>query len=96
MCVAQCFFPQNLFPVNYMITNQGKIVAVNTMDGSWMQVGWSAPPVFVGTSWSYQTPMFRYSVTPQGGIFLDRPFYDQFGRLVSNQPFQVGHVVVLQ
>ncbi|MFL5741135.1 MAG: hypothetical protein ACJ75B_13010 [Flavisolibacter sp.] len=94
--VAQCFFPQDPYPVNYMVTDQGKIIAVNTMDGSWMQVGWSAPPVFEGTSWSYQTPMFRYSVTPQGGIFLDRLIYDQFGRLVSNQPLQVGHVVTLQ
>jgi hypothetical protein len=91
--VAQCFFPADPYPVNYLISNYGRIIAVNPIDGSSMHVGYSAPPVFPGSSWSYQTPMFRYSVTPQGGIFLDRPIYNQFGQFVGNNPIQVGYVI---
>lgn len=93
--VAQCIFPNDPYPVNYMVSNWGRIIAVNPLDGTWMHVGHSMPPVFAGTAWSYQTPMFRYTVTFQGGIFFDQPIFNNWGQQIGTRPVQIGHVIRL-
>jgi hypothetical protein len=81
--IAQCFFPRDPFPGHYMVTNTHKIIAIDPINGNWVQVGWATPPLMPRVAWTYQTRMFRYAVFHDGAIVT----YDQF-----NRPIQVGHV----
>lgn len=94
--VAQCFFPSDPYPVNYMVTNYSRIIAVDPITGTWLHVGWATPPTDSGVAWSYTTPMFRYAVFPNGGIFVPAPIFDPWGRVVGQRWQQIGHVVRLQ
>lgn len=66
--VARCHFPGDPFPVQYLLTNTRKIIAVDPVSGQWMQVGWAAPPIVPGSVWTYQTMNFWYAVSPDGRI----------------------------
>ena len=82
--VAQCVFPQDPHPVHYMVTQTGRIVAVDPFSGGWLQVGWATPPLMPGIAWTYQTPNFRYAVDPNGRILTPNP---------NGQFVQIGHVI---
>jgi hypothetical protein len=66
--VARCHFPGDPSPVQYLLTNTQKIIAVDPISGQWMQVGWAAPPMVPGSVWTYQTMNFWYAVSPDGRI----------------------------
>lgn len=80
--VAQCIFPGDLTPVNFMITRTGKIIAVDPVSGNYIQVGWASRVQAYGVAWVYRTPYLSYPVTPDGRIFY------------GNR--QIGHVNLLQ
>lgn len=82
--VAQCVFPMDPNPVQYMVTQAGRIVAIDPFSGRWLQVGWATPPLMPGIAWTYQTPHFRYAVDPNGRILT----LNQMGQFV-----QIGHVI---
>ena len=82
--VSQCVFPADPAPVHYMLTNTGKVIAVNVFDGTYLHVAWATPPLLPGVSWTYQTRNFRYAVMPDGSICTPA----QFGGWM-----QIGHVV---
>lgn len=92
--VVQCVFPYDPRPVYFLGTNFGRIVAVDPFTGNWLHVGWATPPVAWGFAWTYQTPNFRYAVTPDGRIMTFVPTMDPWGRPIP-QSVQVGHVVRL-
>ncbi|MFD0998188.1 hypothetical protein ACFQ21_02680 [Ohtaekwangia kribbensis] len=94
--VAQCFFPNDASPVYYLVTNYGKIVAIDPLNGAWIQVGACTPPKDNIAMWTYWTPNIEYAVTPQGGIFTFDPIFFNNGNFSHYQPRQIGHVVNLQ
>jgi hypothetical protein len=71
--VARCFFPNDTRPVQYLVTNTGKLIAVDPMSGQWMQFGWAGPPVVNGSAWTYRTMQFWYAVEPNGSIVMYYP-----------------------
>ena len=93
--VAQCLFPLDRFPVNYLVTNYGRIVAVDPLTGNWLHIGFATPPLAPGVAWTYQTPLLRYAVSPNGGIFTTTPIFDFYGRIAGYNYVQIGHVVRL-
>ncbi len=72
--VARCFFPMDPYPVHYFLTNTNRIIVVDPMNGSWMQIGWATPPLLPNVAWTYQTPMLRYAVLPNGAIWTPNQF----------------------
>jgi hypothetical protein len=94
--VAQCFFPMDPNPVHYLVTNTGRIMAVDPINGQYFQVGVCTPPLDNVAAWTFQTPQIRYAVTPQGGIFTFDQFMLPNGQMMPPQPRQIGHVVNLQ
>ena len=90
--VLQCFFPQDRYPVNYLVTNTGKIIAVDLYTGNWIHIGYATPPLANGVAWTYQTQHIKYAVTPNGGIMTEEPMYDPWGRFMGNRFVQIGHV----
>ena len=90
--IAQCFFPNDRFPVNYLITNTRKIIAVDPMTGGWIHIGHATPPLAPGVAWTYQTPRLRYAVFPSGQIVTDAPVYNTYGQVIGSRPIQIGHV----
>jgi len=91
--IAQCYFPNDPFPVNYLITNTRKIIAVDPMTGGWMHIGYATPPLAPGVAWTYQTPMLRYAVLPSGQIMAEIPIRNFTGQVVGVRPVQIGHVI---
>jgi hypothetical protein len=71
--VAQCFFLNQPYTWHYLITNTSRIIVVDAFTGQWSQVGWATPPRLPGISWSFDTPTWRYAVTPDGSIILPNP-----------------------
>lgn len=93
--VAQCVFPYDRFPVNYLVTNYGRIVAVDPFTGNWIHIGFATPPSARGVAWDYWTPSLRYAVLPNGLIVIPYPVFDVYGRPMGYNYTQVGHVVRL-
>lgn len=81
--VARCSFPNDPYPVQYMVTNTNRIIAIDMMTGQWIQIGWAMPPLLPNVAWTYQTANFRYAVSGQGEIFTA----DNFGKF-----FLIGQV----
>jgi hypothetical protein len=93
--VAQCVFPFDPLPITYLVTNFGRIIAVDPMTGNWLHIGFATPPVGRGVSWDYWTPNLRYAVMQNGTIVIPYPVFDPYGRLAGYNYTQVGHVVRL-
>ena len=54
--IAQCVFPGDPRPVCYMLTQSGRIIAVDMFNGHWLHIGWATPPRAQGIAWTYETP----------------------------------------
>jgi|SRR5215213_1366779 len=93
--IAQCIFPADPYRVNYLVTNYGRIVAVDPLTGNWLHIGFATPPLIPGFAWTYQTPNWGYVVTTDGRIFNAIPFFNPYGQIVGFNYFQVGHVIRL-
>lgn len=71
--VAQCVFmdlaqnPQNTIQI--LVTNTGKVIAVDARTGQWFQVAWATPPRGPQFAWTYQMQSGVYDVTPNGAIW---------------------------
>jgi hypothetical protein len=71
--VAQCIFmdlaqnPQNTIQV--LVTNTGKVIAMDARTGQWFQVAWAAPPRGQQFAWTYQMQSEAYDVMPNGAIW---------------------------
>ena len=66
--VAQCFFPQDPRLFNFMITDMGKIIAVNAASGEYAQYGWATRSAYPGVAWYYTTATFYYAVDHSGAV----------------------------
>jgi hypothetical protein len=84
--IAQCVFPGDPRPVNYLITKSGRIVVVDRFNGQWLQIGWALPPSIPNVAWHYQAGGVFYDVFPNGQIWL---------RFTPMGPQQVGFVISL-
>lgn len=91
--VAQCVFPSDPYRVNYLVTNYGRIIAVDPLTGNWLHLGFATPPLAPGVAWTYQTPNLRYAVSPEGGIYTTVPVFDWYGRISGYNYYQIGHVI---
>lgn len=91
--VSQCIFPYDTYRVNYLVTNYGRIIAVDPISGQWVHIGHATPPLAPGVAWSYQTPNIIYPVYSDGRIMGNQPVYNQFGQIVGNNVVQIGHVI---
>jgi hypothetical protein len=60
--VAQCVFPADRFPVNYLITNTNRIIMVNPVNGQWAQIGWAMPPRLYGGGKKDAWPEARFII----------------------------------
>jgi hypothetical protein len=91
--VAQCFFP-TAPPTgfNYLVTNYGRLIAVNPQTGQWAHYGYATAPLLQGIAWTYQTQFLRYAVNSQGQILMSQPVYNNFGQQISERFVQVGEV----
>jgi hypothetical protein len=94
--ITQCFFPQDLNPVNYLVSNIGNIYAVDPVSGNYLHIGYATPPQAQGIAWTYQTPYLNYAVTPQGAIMTQTPIYNNFGQIINYNWLQIGYVVRIQ
>lgn len=94
--ISQCFFPQDLNPVSYLVSNLGNIYAVDPVSGNYFHIGYATPPLEQGVAWTYQTPNLTYAVMSQGAILTKMPMYNNFGQIVGYNWFQIGHVVRIQ
>lgn len=90
--IAQCIFPGDPYPVNYLLTNYGRIIAVEPMSGRWAHIGHATPPLMSGVMWTYQTPNLRYAVMPDGSILTTVPVYNPFGQVIGSNFVQIGQV----
>ena len=81
--VVICHFPGDMYPVTYFVTNYGKIIVRNNVNGQTMQIGWATPGGSPDVAWVYRTNFVTYSVTPDGRIMGWNPQY--------RTPWQVGH-----
>ena len=59
--VAQCVFQNDQFNVMYLVTNYGRIIAVNPLNGQWQHIGYSTPPRLPNVAWSYDLPNANWS-----------------------------------
>jgi len=92
--VAQCIFPQDNFGVMYLVTNYGRIIAVNPLDGQWRHIGYSTPPRLPNVAWSYDLPNARwsYAVGMDGNIYNPVPIYNNWGQIIKYQWNIIGYV----
>lgn len=81
--VVICYFPGDMYPVTYFVTNYGKIIVRNNFTGQTMQIGWATPGATPDVAWVYRTNFVTYSVTRDGRIMGWNPQYQT--------PWQVGH-----
>lgn len=93
--VAQCSFPADPFPVSYLVTNFGKIIAVDLTTGTWMHIGFATPPRLSGVAWSYDTSTLDYAVMPGGEIMTPMPVLGQVGFQIGSRMVQIGYVLRL-
>ncbi|HLP50042.1 MAG TPA: hypothetical protein VK154_04115 [Chitinophagales bacterium] len=92
--VAQCHFPNDQFGVMYLVTNYGRIVAINPVDGQWIHIGYATPPRLPNVAWSYDLPNARwsYAVGNDGYIYNVTPVTNHFGQIINYNWTRVGHV----
>ena len=92
--VAQCIFPHDQAGVNYLVTNYGRIIAVNPKNGQWWHVGYSTPPRLQNVAWSYDIPHLKtsYAVGMDGKIYNPVPIINAFGQAVNYQWNVIGYV----
>lgn len=95
--VAQCIFPNDRFGVMYLVTNYGRIIAVNPLNGQWQHIGYSTPPRLQNVAWSYDLPNanWSYPVGLDGNIYNLTSVYNSFGQPIQ-QWTPIGYVVRLQ
>ena len=95
--VAQCIFPYDQFGVMYLVTNYGRIIAVNPLNGQWLHIGYSTPARLPNVAWSYDLPKanWSYAVGFDGNIYNPVPIYNNFGIIYNYQWVSVGYVVRL-
>ena len=95
--VSQCVFPNDRFGVMYLVTNYGRIIAVNPLNGQWQHIGYSTPPRLPNVAWSYDLPNanWSYPVGLDGNIYNIVPVYNNFGQIINRQWVPVGYVVKL-
>lgn len=67
--VAQAVFSAEKRPFNYLVTNYGRVIAVDPLKGDWSHIGYAVPSVTPGAAWDYKTEKERYAVYPGGTIF---------------------------
>jgi hypothetical protein len=94
--VAQCVLPQNPMGAMFLVTNQGRIIAINPSNGQSMHVGFSNPPRLPNVAWSFDLPAqnWRFAVMPNGAICNPSgPIFNNFGQIIGYQLCnQVGYV----
>ncbi|MES2478488.1 MAG: hypothetical protein V4561_05350 [Bacteroidota bacterium] len=98
--VAQCIFPQDRFGAMYLVTNYGRIIAVNPLNGFWQHIGYSTPPLMQQVAWSYDLPNanWRYAVGFDGKIYNPiGPIFNAFGQVVNYANWNpIGYVFRFQ
>ena len=95
--VAQCIFPNDYSGYSYLITNYGRIIAINSINGAWYHIGYSTPPYVQNSAWTYYLPSYNwgYSVGNDGKIYNPQPVRDYYGNIIYQQWSIVGYVVRL-
>lgn len=84
--IVQCIFPSDNRPLNFLVTQAGRIIVVDRMNGQWLQIGWALPPNIPNIAWEYQA----------GGVFYDVAFNGQIWQRFSPMgPVQVGYAIRL-
>jgi len=96
--VAQCVFQNDQFNVMYLVTNYGRIIAVNPLNGQWQHIGYSTPPRLPNVAWSYDLPNanWSYPVGLDGNIYSLTPIYNNFGQVINQEWTAIGYVVKLK
>jgi hypothetical protein len=98
--IAQCIFPQDRFVAMYLVTNYGRIIAVNPVNGFWQHIGYSTPPLMPQVAWSYDLPsaQWKYAVGFDGNIYNPiGPIYNNFGQVVNYVNWNpIGYVIRFQ
>jgi hypothetical protein len=96
--VTQCIFPGDQFGAMYLITNYGRIIAVDPINGQWMHIGYATPPRLPNVAWSYDLPNARwsYAVGVDGNIYNPTPIIDFYGRIINYNWNVVGYTVRLR
>jgi len=94
--IMQCIFYNDTVPLSYYVTSQGKIIAVNPVDGSSKDVGNTKPPNYIGSLWTLSTPEMNYSVNETGDIITYIKVKSPSGGTLGYQGIKVGHVVKLR
>jgi hypothetical protein len=84
--VIQAVFPGDPRPLNFLVTQTGRILVVDRFSGQWLQIGWAIPPTIPNVAWHYQAGGVFYDVFPNGQIWT---------RFTPYGPQQVGFVVRL-
>jgi hypothetical protein len=95
--ITQCIFPGDAFGVMYLVTNYGRIIAVNPVDGQWVHIGFATPPRLPNVAWSYDLPnsYWSYAVGMDGNIYNPFPVYFN-GYIVNYNWVAVGYTIRLQ
>jgi hypothetical protein len=91
--VAQCIFPNDQFGYNYLVTNYGRIIAVNPLNGQWMHIGYATPPRLPNIAWSYDLPSANWSYAVGFDNNIYSAVHNNFGMIINW--VIVGYVVKL-
>ena len=96
---AQCVLPNNPLGAMFLVTNMGRIIAVNPSNGQSMHVGFANPPRLGNVAWSFDLPNqnWRFAVGFNGVIYFPTiPIVNGFGQLMGYQNWQsIGYVQAL-
>ena len=96
---AQCILPNNPLGAMFLITNMGRIIAVNPSNGQSMHVGFANPPRLGNVAWSFDMPAqdWKFAVGFDGRIYFPTgPLLNYLGQVVGYQNWQpIGYVQAL-
>lgn len=91
--ISQCIFDKDSSGVSYLITNKGRILAVDPLNGKHEYVGHARGPKFIGTAWTFWTPNVKYAITHDGIILDYFKSVSPSGGLMEIKSFPVGKVI---
>ncbi|UYV13784.1 MAG: hypothetical protein NCW75_05740 [Phycisphaera sp.] len=104
--VAQCVFPDDPPGIARMVTNTGKIIAVETFTGRYLHIGWAEAPLMPNVSWTYRTRDRQWAVMHDGAITMRQDemtqVWDQWSQQWVQRPTgrwrwtKIGQVIKLQ
>lgn len=94
--VAQCIFPNDAFGAMYLVTNYGRIIAVDPRNGGWMHIGYCSAPLLPNVTWTYDLPNanYKYAVMANGNILTARKVLNAWG-YYQDEWIAIGYVVKL-